>query len=432
MLQADKRMDLASLASIPLIVTLGNSMLIPVLPELERQLRVTTLQISMVITTYSVVAIFLIPVAGYLSDRYGRKKIILPSLVITGIGGLIAGLSAWWVKDSYWLILAGRFVQGIGSAGAMPIVIPLVGDMFRKDDDVSQGLGIIETANTFGKVVSPVLGSALAVVIWFLPFLAIPVFCAVAIVLVAFFVHVPKGGQANSTSGDSEISSANAQTLREFVQSIRSIFKHKGRWLWAIFAIGGVCMVVIFGSMFFLSSKLEDDFGIDGIVKGLILAIPLLFLCVTSYVTGKKISDHKRLMKWMAFAGCVTQTGAIAAAALLTNIYMLIAALVIGGIGIGLVLPCLDSLITEGIEKAERGTVTSLYTSVRFIGVAVGPPAVSLLSKVSQSTVFFSICALCLAAACYSLVAIRPKKTGATSESEAVHSTSIHRGRTPI
>nr|WP_067625511.1 MFS transporter [Alicyclobacillus acidiphilus] len=428
-MQADKRMDLASLASIPLIVTLGNSMLIPVLPQLERQLRVTSLQVSMVITTYSIVAIFLIPVAGYLSDRYGRKKIIIPSLVITGIGGLVSGLSAWWIKDSYWLILAGRFIQGIGSAGAMPIVIPLVGDMFRSEDDVSQGLGIIETANTFGKVISPILGSAFALVIWFLPFLAIPAFCAAAIVLVAFFVHVPKKHGAEADG-----SSSKAENLREFMRSIQAIFREKGRWLVAIFAIGGVCMFVIFGSMFYLSSKLEDDLGIDGIIKGLILAIPLLFLCITSYVTGKKIADHKRLMKWLSFTGCVTQTGAIAAAALLTNIYLLLAALVVGGIGIGLVLPCLDALITEGIEKAERGTVTSLYSSVRYIGVALGPPAVSLLSKVSQATVFFSICALCLAAACYSLFAIRPDSKSTDTKQVQHDSGSIPqpRGRTPI
>lgn len=383
-------------------------MLIPVLPQMEKKLHITELQVSMIITVYSVVAIFLIPVAGYLSDLWGRKKVIIPSLIIAGIGGLISGLAAWWVKDSYWLILVGRFVQGIGAAGAMPIVIPLVGDMFRSEDDVSQGLGIIETANTFGKVVSPILGAALAVWIWYMPFLSIPAFCAASIVLVAFLVRVPK-----PKSTDKERQNV---PFREFLSTIGGIFREKGRWLVAIFAIGGVTMVVIFGSMFYLSSKLEDEFHIDGIVKGLILAIPLLFLCITSYVTGKVIQDDKKRMKWLSFIGCVTQTGAIAAAAVFTNIYLLIAALIVGGIGIGLVLPCLDSLITAGIEKANRGTVTSIYSSVRYIGVAVGPPAVSLLAKGSQSLVFFTICALCVGSAVLALVSIRPGDSRANKE----------------
>lgn len=410
-MQANKKLDLVALASIPLIMTLGNSMLIPVLPEMERQLHIGSFQVSMVITVYSVVAIFLIPVAGYLSDQFGRKKIIIPSLVITGIGGLIAGGAAWFMQSSYWVILAGRFLQGIGAAGSFPIVLPLVGDMFKREDDVSQGLGLIETANTFGKVLSPILGAALAMWIWYVPFLSIPVFCAVSVILVAWLVKVPRKTNEEKVE------------FHTFLASLRSIFADKGRWLVAIFSIGGICMFVIFGAMFYLSSQLEDVFHIDGVIKGLILAIPLLSLCITSYFTGKKIHDNKERMKWLSFSGCVIQTAAITAGAAVNNIYVLIGALVVGGAGIGLVLPCLDSLITSGIDKQERGSVTSLYSSVRYIGVAAGPPAVSLLSKVSHQAVFFSISGLCAISAVVSLLAIKPGSTNkaSTSEHAATH-----------
>jgi len=405
--QADKKLDLVSLASIPLIMTLGNSMLIPVLPEMERQLKIGSFQVSMVITVYSVVAIFLIPVAGYMSDQYGRKKIIIPSLIITGIGGLGSGLAAWFIRDSYWLILAGRFLQGIGAAGAFPIVLPLVGDMFKSDDDVSQGLGIIETANTFGKVLSPILGAALATLVWFLPFLSIPVFCVVSIVLVAWLVKVPK--QANKEK----------VKFPAFISSIKALLTEKWRWLSAIFSIGAISMFVIFGSMFYLSSQLEDTFHIHGVPKGLILAIPLSALCITSFITGKSIKDNKQRMKWISFTGCIVQTGAITVGAIFNNIYLLLSALLVGGAGIGLVLPCLDSLITGGIEKQERGTITSLYSSFRYVGVAAGPPAVSLLSKLSHQAVFFSISGLCAVSAILSLFAIKPgvgPKTGKTKQ----------------
>lgn len=395
-MQANKKSDLVSLASIPLIMTLGNSMLIPVLPEMERKLGIGSLQVSMVITVYSVVAIFLIPVAGYLSDQYGRKKIIIPSLIIAGIGGLVSGLAAWFIRDSYWIILAGRLLQGIGAAGAFPIVLPLVGDMFKSDDDVSQGLGIIETSNTFGKVLSPILGAALAMLVWYLPFLSIPVFCAGSVVLVAWFVSVPK-----KTSRDKV-------EFHAFLHSIKGLLAQKGRWLIAIFSIGAISMFVIFGSMFYLSSQLEDSFHIHGVIKGLILAIPLVALCITSFITGKNIADNKKRMKWLSFTGCVVQTAAITSGAIVNNIYLLLSALLVGGAGIGLVLPCLDSLITGGIEKAERGTITSLYSSFRYIGVAAGPPAVSLLSKLSHQAVFFTISGLCAVSAVLSLLAIKP------------------------
>ena len=191
----DKRWAIVSMASIPLIMTLGNSMLIPVLPIMEKELDISKLQSSYIISVYSIVGIFLIPIAGYLSDRYGRKNIIIPSLIITAFGALIAGWAAWKMQDAFLFIIIGRILQGIGASGAAPIVMPLVGDMFRRDKDISSTLGIIETSNTFGKVLSPVLGAVLAGIIWFLPFFSIPVFCLLSILLIFFLVKKPKEEQ---------------------------------------------------------------------------------------------------------------------------------------------------------------------------------------------------------------------------------------------
>ena len=109
-------------------------MFIPVLTEMKKQLNISSFQSSMIITVYSIVAIFLIPIAGYLSDHIGRKKVIIPSLLITGIGGLVSGWAAWKMNDAYSIVLLGRALQGIGAAGAAPIVMPLAGDMFKSDE----------------------------------------------------------------------------------------------------------------------------------------------------------------------------------------------------------------------------------------------------------------------------------------------------------
>ena len=190
--EQNQKWAIISIASIPLVMTLGNSMLIPVLPVMEKKMGITAFQSSMIITVYSIVAIFLIPIAGYLSDHIGRKKVIIPSLIITAIGGLISGWASWKMNDGYWIVLVGRALQGVGAAGAFPIVLPLVGDMFKNEDEVSGALGEIETSNTLGKVLSPVLGSFLAGFIWFLPFFSIPVFCAISILMMIFLVKSPK------------------------------------------------------------------------------------------------------------------------------------------------------------------------------------------------------------------------------------------------
>lgn len=386
-----------SLSSIPLVMTLGNSMLIPVLPSMEKKLSISSFQTSMVITVYSIVAIFLIPIAGYLSDHIGRKKVIIPSLIIAGIGGLISGFASWKMDHPYWLILVGRSLQGVGAAGAAPIVMPLVGDMFKNDDDVSSCLGLIETSNTFGKVLSPILGAFLAGFLWFLPFFSFPVFCLLSVVLMIFLVKCPK-------------TTEKPIPFKQFFKNVKKIFTEQGKWLYAIFFIGGILMLVLFGILFYLSEIFEKEYGIHDLKKGFFLALPLGALCLSSFIAGKIIKKNKILMKWLTFGGIVIAALSIAALWFSIKLWFMISMFLISGVGIGAGLPSLDALITEGIEKKERGTITSIYSSMRFIGVAAGPPLIAVLMKQSNHWIFILLSSLSIVAACVALMAIKPDK----------------------
>ncbi|HJV16159.1 MAG TPA: MFS transporter [Bacillales bacterium] len=384
-----------SLSSIPLVMTLGNSMLIPVLPSMEKELSISSFQTSMIITVYSIVAIVLIPIAGYLSDHIGRKKVIIPSLIIAGIGGLISGVAAWKMDNAYMVILISRALQGVGAAGAFPIVLPLVGDMFKNEDDVSCTLGLIETSNTFGKVLSPVLGAFLAGFIWYLPFLSIPVFCIISSLMMVFLVKCPKSREKPIP-------------FKQFFKNIKQIFTQKGHWLYAIFFIGGILMFVLFGTLFYLSEIFEKEYGIKNIKKGFFLALPLGALCLSSFITGKFIKKNKVLMKWLIFFGIILSAIAIVSLYFSINLWFMVSMFLISGVGIGVGLPCLDALITEGIEKEERGTVTSIYSSMRFIGVAAGPPVIAILMRFSHTWIFVLLSMISVIAAFVILKAIKP------------------------
>ncbi|SFD99822.1 MFS transporter, ACDE family, multidrug resistance protein [Lentibacillus persicus] len=365
--EQEKRWAVISLASIPLIMTLGNSMLIPILPVMEQELGISKLQSSYIITAYSVVAIFLIPVAGFLSDRFGRKKVIIPSLIITGVGGLIAGLASQLMDNPFLIIVAARILQGIGSSGAFPIVLPLVGDIFKDDKEASTTLGIVETSNTVGKVLSPILGAALAAIIWFVPFYSIPLFCAVSVLLVIFLIK--NNGEENETH------------FKEYMDSAKDAFKKHGRWLVAVFFIGAILMFVLFGFLFYLSSILEEKYDYEGVWKGILLAVPLLALSIASFITGRKIKDNLTVMKWVTFTGIVFTGVSVAVIPFMDHPVYLLTIFFICGTGIGMALPCLDAMITESLEKDVRGVITSIYSAMRFTGVAAGPPIIAVLMK---------------------------------------------------
>lgn len=92
-MEQKKKWDLFALSSIPLVMTLGNSMLIPVLPTMEKKLGISGFQSSMIITVYSLVAILLIPIAGIYLTGSAEKKLLSQVSSSPGLEGLFqAGL----------------------------------------------------------------------------------------------------------------------------------------------------------------------------------------------------------------------------------------------------------------------------------------------------------------------------------------------------
>ncbi len=374
--------EIFAIATIPLVLVLGNSTIVPVLPRMETELGITQFQSSLTITLFSVSAGLAIPILGYLSDRYTRKGIMIPSLIVYGAAGILAGLGALW--NSYLIVIIARAIQGLGAAGTAPIAMALVGDLYNGGRE-SKVLGILEASNGTGKVLSPIIGSALALIVWYMAFFAFPVFCAIALVAVIFLIKEPE------RKGE-------PQKLKQYLHKLGEIFKAKGRWLVTSFFAGSLGLFILFGILFYLSNILEEPpYSIEGVMKGLILAIPLLAMVTTSYITGAVIKKNGILMRWLMNIGLAVMAVSLGLATLFTkNLYLLIGLITLSSIGTGLLLPCLNTLITGSVNKSERGAITSIYNSLRFLGVAAGPPLFDFLMSQSDQLVFMVVAALAL------------------------------------
>ncbi|KKI92654.1 MFS transporter [Bacillus sp. SA1-12] len=388
--------NIVAIALIPLVMVLGNSMLVPVLPTMKSKLGLSEFQVSLTITVFSLAAGLIIPLVGYLSDRFGRKWIIVASLVIYGIGGILSGLAAWLIDNSYTWILIGRIIQGIGAAGTSPIAMALIGDVYSGAQE-SKALGIIESTNGLGKILSPIFGSLIALIVWFAVFFTFPILCFATAIFVWFGVKEKK--------------KMKGKPLPQYLGDLKQIFKQKGKWLIPSFFVGAVGLFILFGVLFYLSDILEETFKIDGIIKGCILAIPLFGMVLTAYITGAKIKQNKPLIRKVMVIGLILLTSSMVAVSFFKQIVPMVGLLTLGSIGTGLLLPCLNTLITGAVDKAERGMITSLYGSVRFLGVAFGPPLFSWLMKISHQTVFFSMAGLSLLTLILAFFLIKPSKS---------------------
>lgn len=402
MATSKKGFVILAISSVPLIMTLGNSMLIPILPKMESELGLSSFQVSLTITIFSITAAIFIPILGYFSDRFSRKVIIVPALILYGLGGLLAGAASAWFDSAYLWILIGRTMQGIGAAGTAPIAMALTGDLF-KGGDQSKVLGLVEASNGFGKVLSPIVGSLLALMVWHGPFWGFPVFCLISVLLMAIFVKEKKKKKEPPPVG-------------KYIKGLFSVFKHEGRWLFTAYLAGATCLFTLFGILFYISDVLENNHGFDGIYKGAILAIPLLFQMSTSFITGSKIGKNLKAMKRLIVLGLLLMTASFSTLVFFTNLVPFFAVLVVSSIGTGLVLPCLNSLITGSVGKARRGFVTSLYGSVRFLGVAAGPPIYGWLMEVSRTWMFLATAGLTFLVALLCLLLIHAKNASAESD----------------
>lgn len=368
---------IVAIGSIPLIMTLGNSMLIPVLPKMKSELHLSSFQVSLTITMFSLVAAISIPILGYLSDRFSRKAVIIPALILYGIGGILAGLAASMFANPYAWILVGRTLQGIGASGTAPIAMALAGDLFKGGEE-SRVLGLVEASNGFGKVLSPILGALIGLLVWYGVFFAFPAVVLISIVLTWVFIKEKKK--------DKE-----PPGLKKYFKGLVSVFKQDGRWLLTAYLAGATCLFTLFGILFYLSDVLEKLYNIEGVMKGLVLAIPLLVMCTTSYITGSKIGQNQKRMKKLIVLGFILVTASYGALPFFRNLALFISILAVSSLGAGLILPCINSFITGAVGKERRGFVTSLYGSVRFFGVAIGPPLFGWLMEWSRVGMFVSI-----------------------------------------
>jgi EmrB/QacA subfamily drug resistance transporter len=143
-----------------LLATINSGTLIIALPDLERSLHTTLLQLVWVILAYMIASTVLVLTAGRLSDLFGRKRAYVGGFVIFTLASLGAGFAGGGTELILW-----RIVQGIGGAFLFANAAALVTDAFPREQ-----LGLAMGTNTMvaavGLVLGPVLGGALVAISW--------------------------------------------------------------------------------------------------------------------------------------------------------------------------------------------------------------------------------------------------------------------------
>jgi EmrB/QacA subfamily drug resistance transporter len=152
---------LIALCSAALIINIDVTIVNVTLPSLVRELGATTTNLQWVVDAYSLVFAALILAAGSLSDRFGRKGILLAGLVVFAAGSLAGSFAS--TPDQ---LIAARAFMGIGAAAIFPSTLSLIANIFTERSERARAIGLWGATTGVGVAIGPIVGGWLLVHFW--------------------------------------------------------------------------------------------------------------------------------------------------------------------------------------------------------------------------------------------------------------------------
>ncbi len=335
--------------AVTLMAIMGVSSITPVFPALVTALGVSPKQVGLLITVFTLPGVVLAPFLGMLADRFGRKRILVPSLFLFGLAGSVCAL----MRDFHALLVL-RFVQGIGAASLGALYATLIGDLYSGKRR-TEAMGINSSVLSVGTAGYPVLGGALAGLGWYAPF-ALPILAVPVGLLVLFGLHNPEV--------------RNRQPLREYLGGVRDLLLD-GRIL-VLFASSVATFVILYGSyLTYFPFLIDRRFGGSAFEIGLVMSSMSASTAVTSAFVGRlaeRFSERRLLAVSFALLG----TGMVVVP-FVRSVGLLLVPTVIFGIGMGLDIPNVLTLLA-GLAPAERrGALLAVNGMVLRLGQTLGP-----------------------------------------------------------
>ena len=253
------------ICAVSLIAVLGVSSVTPAFPKLAQALNVNPKNIGLLVTAFTLPTLFLGPIIGVLADRLGRKKIIVPSLLLFGI----AGTACAFARD-FNLLLLLRLLQGIGAASLLSLSVTLIGDLYAGDKRAN-AMGYNASITSIGTAIYPTIGGALATIGWYYPF-GLPIAAIPIGLLVLFCLKNPEPqGERN---------------LQEYLRNAGKVLKN--RQLAGLFIASAANFILLYGAyVTYLPQLINDTFKAPPATIGLLLSSVSVAVTITSSQLGR-------------------------------------------------------------------------------------------------------------------------------------------------
>jgi multidrug resistance protein len=355
----------------------GFGIVLPILPLWAEEFGASPVQIGLITASYAIAQLLFAPVWGRLSDRHGRRPIILISLAGSAVSALMIGLAGTLV-----LLFVARILQGVAGA-SYAAAQAYVADVTTRETR-ARGMGMIGAAFGLGFILGPAFGAIFSAVDERLPF-----FVAAGLAALNWLIAYRRLPESRRP-GTAEAPAPRLATVRRALSS-----RELAPFVWlsfvATFAFVGM------ESTFALFGERRFDYG--AVEMGLLFTyIGVLAALGQGVLVGRVVPrfGEPRVL----VAGLVGTAGGLAVTAIAHDLWVLLVGLLLLSVASGLVFATTTALISLAAHEREQGAVLGLNASVGSAARIAGPLVATLLFQhagiavpLLLGAVLFALCA---------------------------------------
>ncbi|GAA0309396.1 multidrug resistance protein [Gracilibacillus halotolerans] len=347
----------AVLFAVMFFVMVGFGIIIPVLPFYAEELGASSFQLGLLMSVYSLMQFIFSPMWGRISDRIGRKPVLM-----IGITGLSLSFFMMAFSSHLWMLFAARIIGGFLSAANMPTVMAYVADVTTKEDR-GKGMGIVGAAVGLGFVFGPAIGGIFSKTSLSMPFLIAGFSSLVTLLFVVFILKETK------------------KTTEATTKKRKSLFASLKQPIAPLYVLQWFVSISLAGLEATFAYYADDRAGLGTVELGYIF---MIMGVAGAIVQGGFVGIMtKRLGEGMVIKiGIIVS--AIGFALILTVDSFTTAAiyLTIFGLGNGLIRPAVSALLTKEATSG-YGEITGVLSSFDSLGRIIGPSLGGLLYGLS-------------------------------------------------
>jgi len=361
-----KRSPLIIIFTTVFIDLVGFGIVIPVLPFYAEgtAFNATPRMVGLLFASYSIMQLIFSPVLGRLSDKYGRRPVLLLSIIGTGIGFLILGLAT-----TVLMLFVGRILDGI-TGGNISTAQAYIADITTKENR-AKGMGLIGAAFGLGFIFGPAIGGILSQWGIHVPFFFAASLCFANAVLLYF--RLPETVTSDHPARNS---AAGGRSWRQVFLSLKQPRLASVLVIYFLFIVAFSIMTTSFSlyTMF--------RFGYDAQHTGYLFAyVGLIAVIIQGGLIGRLVKRFGELPLVIFGAFCFAIS--LFAVPFVGPAAGGLAGLLIGGgvfsMGNSLATPALTSLASKSVGPEQQGVVLGVTQSTASLARAVGPSIAALL-----------------------------------------------------